>query len=98
MVDVHNNLAVGAAAKHPLCHQEFIRLVLSGHLRYDLIRVFRGLYLGCVVEQCRPFFVRLVSFAPCNWLLEWVVQIGLTAEDTCLPSGPPKSEYTVASL
>lgn len=52
MVDIHNSLAVGAAAKHPLCHQEFIHLVLSGHLRYDLIRVCKGLYLGCVVEQC----------------------------------------------
>lgn len=52
MIDTHNNLAVGAAAKHPLCHQELIRLVLPGHLRYDLIRVCWGLYLGCVVKQC----------------------------------------------
>ena len=36
--DVHNKLAVGAAAKHPL--SQFIRLVLSEHLRYDSVFVY----------------------------------------------------------
>ena len=38
-IDIHNKLAIGAAAEHPLSHQDFIRLV-SGHLRYDSVFVY----------------------------------------------------------
>ena len=41
-----------------------------------------------------PCVLCIMSFDCFDWLL----QTGWIAEDACLPSDPPKSEYTIAGL